>query len=179
MATAKTGISTTTFIVGIIAAILASSIISVVAVSQLSTTLGLKGEKGNDGATGTTGATGATGAPGATGATGLQGPPGILTPDYDSGWVAVGSQIVVEFNHGLGTSDVFVYVICKWYRNWTGSGGPMVHQFYYGADWHGDPEQMQGFYWDCYTENPNMIQVSQYGGRADELRVLIWKLPEP
>jgi hypothetical protein len=68
---------------------------------------------------------------------------------------------------------------CKWYRNWTGSGGPLVHQFYYGGDWYGDPERMQGFDWDCYTENPNMIEVSQYGGRADELRVLIWKLPAP
>jgi hypothetical protein len=109
----------------------------------------------------------------------IQEPTGILNPDYDSGWVTTDDRIVVEFNHSLGTSDIFVYVLAKWYRNWTGSGGPMVHQFYYGGDTYGNPEQTQGFYWDCYTENPNMIQVSQYGGRADELRVLIWKLSEP
>jgi hypothetical protein len=112
-------------------------------------------------------------------ATGPQGPAGILNPDYDSGWVATNDSIVVQFNHTLGTNDIFVYVLAKWYRNWPGSGGPMVHQFYYGGDSHGTPEQTQGFYWNCYTENPNMIQVSQYGGRADELRVLIWKLPAP
>ena len=112
-------------------------------------------------------------------AIGPQGPAGILNPDYDSGWVKTNSSIVIEFNHTLGTSDIFVYVLAKWYRNWTGSGGPMVHQFYYGGDRYGDPEQTQGFYWDCYTQNSNMIQVSQYGGRADELRVLIWKLPQP
>jgi hypothetical protein len=176
MATVKAGISTTVFVVGIIAAILASSVISVIAVTQLSATLGLKGEKGDKGDTGATGATGATGI---TGAIGPQGPAGILNADYDSGWEVVNGRIVVQFNHNLNTSDVFVYLLCKWYRNWTGSGGPMVHQFYYGGDSYGDPQQTQGFYWDCYTENPNMIEVSQYGGRADEIRVLIWKLPEP
>lgn len=173
MAKARTnsGVTTTIFVVGIIAAILASTAISVAVTTQLA--------KGPQGEQGLTGATGANGATGATGAAGPQGPAGILNPDYDSGWVATDGRIVNQFNHSLGTSDVFVYLLCKWYRNWTGSGGPMVHQFYYGVDWHGDPEQMQGFYCDCYTENPNMIEVSQYGGRADELRVLIWKLPEP
>jgi hypothetical protein len=122
---------------------------------------------------------GVDGAQGEQGIQGETGPPGILTPDYDSGWVATNGTIVNKFNHNLGTSDVFVYILSKWYRDWEGSGGPMVHQFFYGGDKHGDPERTQGFYWDCYTENPNNIEVSQYGERADELRVLIWKLPEP
>lgn len=176
MTTVKAGISKTIFAVGIIAAILASSLISVIAVTQLSATLGLKGEKGDKGDTGATGATGATGI---TGAIGLRGPAGILNADYDSGWELVNGRIVVQFSHNLNASDVFVYLLCKWYRNWTGSGGPMVHQFYYGGDSYGDPQQTQGFYWDCYTQNPNIIEVSQFGGRADEIRVLIWKLPEP
>ena len=176
MTTVKAGISKTIFVVGIIAAILASSLISVIAVTQLSATLGLKGEKGDKGDTGATGATGATGI---TGAIGLRGPAGILNADYDSGWELVNGRIVVQFSHNLNASDVFVYLLCKWYRNWTDSGGPMVHQFYYGGDSYGDPQQTQGFYWDCYTQNPNIIEVSQFGGRADEIRVLIWKLPEP
>jgi len=176
MTTVKAGISKTIFAVGIIAAILASSLISVIAVTQLSATLGLKGEKGDKGDTGATGATGATGI---TGAIGLRGPAGILNADYDSGWELVNGRIVVQFSHNLNASDVFVYLLCKWYRNWTGSGGPMVHQFYYGGDSYGDPQQTQGFYWDCYTQNPNIIEVSQFGGRADEIRVLIWKLPKP
>ena len=158
----SSGISTIVFVAGLIVAILASSALSIVVAMQLA--IGPQGPAGPQGPQGVQG---------------LQGPVGILNPDYDSGWVATNDRIVVEFNHTLGTSDIFVYVLAKWYRDWPGSGGPMVHQFYYGGDSYGVPEQTQGFYWNCYTENPNMIQVSQYGGRADELRVLIWKLPEP
>ena len=140
---------------------------------------GMQGIQGTAGATGATGPQGANGTAGASGATGPQGPVGILNPDYDSGWVIKGSRLNVQFDHNLGTSDIFVYILAKWYRNWTGSGGPMVHQFYYGGDSYGDPQQTQGFYWAAYTENPNMIQVECFDYRTDELRVLIWKLPEP
>jgi len=162
------GISKTTFITGLIIAILASGALSTVIATQWA--IGPEGPKGDRGDTGPQGTRGEQG---------IQGPAGILNPDYDSGWAATNGRIVVEFNHSLGTSDIFVYVLSKWYRDWPDSGGPMVHQFYYGGDSYGDPQQTQGFNWDCYTENPNMIQVSQYGGRADELRVLIWRLPEP
>ena len=155
------------FVAGIIIAILASSLISIVIATQF-----VVGEQGPEGPQG------ATGPVGATGATGPEGPPGILNPDYDSGWVERADRIFVEFNHNLGTSDIFVYILVKWYRDWEGSGGPMVHQFYYGGDSYGDPQRTQGFYWDCYTEDPNSIHVSCYD-RTDEIRVLIWKLPEP
>ncbi len=178
------GISTTVFVVGLIIAILASSALSIVVVTQFAMgpqgpqgSQGPAGIQGPQGATGLQGSQGATGPQGLQGEQGLQGPAGILNPDYDSGWVLTNGTIVVEFNHSLGTSDVFVYILSKWYRDWPGSGGPMVHQFYYGGDTYLDTGQTQGFYWNCYTQNPNMIQVSQYGGRADELRVLIWKLP--
>lgn len=164
----SSGISTIVFVAGLIITILTSSALSIVVAMQLA--IGPQGPAGSQGPQGERGPQGVQGP---------QGPVGILNPDYDSGWVATNGSIVVEFNHSLGTSDIFVYVLAKWYRDWPDSGGPMVHQFYYGGDRYGDPEQTQGFYWDCYTENPNMIQVSQYGGRADELRVLIWKLPEP
>ena len=191
----SSGISTTTFIAGLIVSILASSALSIGLATQLATgpqgskgDTGPQGPKGDTGPQGSTGSTGATGlqgpkgdtgpqgSTGPTGATGPQGPTGILNPDYDSGWTALSGRIVVQFNHNLGTSDVFVYVLAKWYRNWTGSGGPMVHQFYYGGDSYGTPEQTQGFYWDSYTQNPNMIRVSCWE-RTDEIRVLIWKLP--
>ena len=58
MAIVKTGISKTMFVVGLIPAILASSLVSAVIVTQLPTAKGPKGDKGD------------------TGATGLQGPPG-------------------------------------------------------------------------------------------------------
>ncbi len=152
------GVSTALFAAGLIIAILASTLLSVLIVNQLGVgTQGLKGDTGD---------------------TGPPGPAGILNPDYDSGWVERDGRLVVEFTHNLNTSDVFVYVIAKWYRDWDGSGGPMVHQFYYGGDEYGDSGETQGFYWDTYTEDPNSIRVEIFGGRADELRVLIWKLPE-
>jgi hypothetical protein len=171
------GISKTVFIAGIAIAIFASSLIATGVSMQFSLFQGPRGDKGDTGDIGLQGTQGPQGIQGEQGATGQQGPAGILSPDYDSGWVATEGRIVVDFNHSLGTSDVFVYVLAKWYRDWPGSGGPMVHQFYYGGDSYGNPEQTQGFYWNCYTQNPNIVQVSQYGGRADELRVLIWKLP--
>lgn len=62
--TKSVGISRTMFIVGLIAAILASSLISAVIVTQLPKAIGSKGDKGD---TGDTGATGATGPQGPTG----------------------------------------------------------------------------------------------------------------
>ncbi|MDD4326379.1 MAG: hypothetical protein WC203_08625 [Candidatus Bathyarchaeia archaeon] len=154
----NSGVSTALFAGGLIIAILASTLLSVLVVNQLGVgTQGLKGDTGD---------------------TGPPGPAGILNPDYDSGWVETDSRLHIEFTHNLDTSDVFVYVIAKWYRDWDGSGGPMVHQFYYGGDQYGDSGQTQGFYWTTYTEDPNSIEVEIFGGRADELRVLIWKLPE-
>ena len=171
MSETKKGITMGTFIAGIVIAVLASSLISIVISMQYS--FGPQGEVGPQGLQGPEGPQGLQGEQG------LQGPAGILNPDYDSGWVTTDSQIVVEFNHNLGTSDIFVYILAKWYRDWPDSGGPMVHQFYYGGDTYLDTGDMQGFYWTCYTEDPDAILVSQYGGRADELRVLIWELPEP
>jgi len=86
------GISKTMFIVGLIAAILVSSLISLAMVTQWPTAIvtiigskgpkGDKGDKGETGATGPagpTGETGPTGPTGETGATGPVGPAGLTT----------------------------------------------------------------------------------------------------
>jgi len=67
MSEGKTGISKTTFIVGIIVAILASSLISVLATTQLALMTGPKGDKGDKGDIGATGSQGATGPQGPAG----------------------------------------------------------------------------------------------------------------
>ncbi len=78
-----TGISTTIFIVGLVAAILASSLISTVATTQLGLVQGPKGDtgpqgpQGSQGEQGPQGPQGPEGPTGATGATGPQGEPGI------------------------------------------------------------------------------------------------------
>lgn len=109
MAESKTGISKTVFAVGLIAAILASSLISVVAMTQLSITSGLKGEKGDKGDTG------------ATGATGPQGPAGpvttfakwILTWYTLTGDLQWGASIGTStwgaiFDHNFGTGPLYL-----------------------------------------------------------------------
>jgi S1-C subfamily serine protease len=68
------GISKGMFIVGLVAAILASSLISAVIVTQLPMAKGPKGEQGSKGDTGVTGPQGATGPQGRQG---LQGPAGL------------------------------------------------------------------------------------------------------
>jgi hypothetical protein len=77
MTQVRTGISTTVFIIGIIIAILASTLISALVTMQLAK--GVKGPKGDKGDTGDTGATGATGATGPQGPKGDKGDPGPAT----------------------------------------------------------------------------------------------------
>jgi hypothetical protein len=106
------GISKTMFIVGLIAAILASSLISAVIVTQLPTAKGPKGDKGDKGDTGATGATGATGP---------QGPAGpattfarwsltwyTLTGDRQWGASVGTSTWGAVFDHDFGTGVLFL-----------------------------------------------------------------------
>ncbi len=108
-------ISKTTLIVGLIAAILISSIISVTTSSLLAV-----GPQGPEGPQGLKGDKGDTGATGATGATGPQGPEGVFTignmtgympaPAYDTGWVHTTEAGNYTFTHNLGTTNVVVDV---------------------------------------------------------------------
>ena len=173
----KTGISKTVFVAGLIAAILASSLISVVAMTQLSTTLGLKGEKGDKGDTGATGATGPTGPTGATGATGpqglqgiqgIQGSRGFSTPNYDSGWRNIAKDQTITLVHGLGTTNVYVYMIGK-----TAAG--LIHQFDYGWTMGGGiSNSHHGATW--FGLDGDLIYVNR--GVLDDnwvqVRVMIW-----
>jgi len=174
MSKAKTnsGVTTTIFVVGLIAAILASNAISVAVTTQLA-----KGPQGEQGLTGSTGATGSTGSQGPQGAQGL---PGILTPDFDSGWVTIpdtGSGAdILQIDHNLGTKDIFVYMIGK--DQWG-----FTHQGSYGG-YLDSAGRDTGAHWAALTEN--MTQVwrnhdDQVWGspRWVDVRLLIWKLPEP
>ena len=191
MADVKTGISKTIFIVGIIAAILASSLISVVAMSQFSTTLGTRGEKGDTGATGPTGATGLTGSTGATGptgatgstgptgaagATGPQGPQGIQgarglsTPNYDSGWRTIAAGQTLTMVHVLGTTNVYVYVIGK-----SASATYGIHQIDYGwTSAGGIGNAVYGLRW--YALDTEVIKVVRADQDSvwEQVRVMIW-----
>jgi len=123
MTEGKMGISKTMFIVGLIAAILASSLISAVIVTQLPTIMGPKGDKGDKGDTGDTGATGATGPQGSQGLQGIQGEKGepgdetvfthwdvnwrTITGDFQWGAVVGTSQFSPTFWHNWFGGVVF------------------------------------------------------------------------
>ncbi len=77
-----TGISKGLFVVGLIVAMLVSSLVSVGVVTQLDV---IKGQKGDTGATGATGTTGATGATGPQGPTGVTGGTGAIGPQGAQG----------------------------------------------------------------------------------------------
>lgn len=46
------------------------------------------------------------------------------TPDFDSGWVALGMGATIAITHGLGTTDVLMF----WVRDLTGEGIGIVPQ---------------------------------------------------
>jgi hypothetical protein len=143
----KSSVTMEKFIVGILVAILAASVVSVGVSTMLITgpqgpegpegPQGLQGEKGDTGATGSAGETGATGAQGETGATGEtgsqgpegpQGEQGPYAPDYDSGWVNIadGAGEYLTLTHGLGSTDVIVEITGKQ----SADGG--AHQRHFG-----------------------------------------------
>jgi hypothetical protein len=95
------GVSKTIFVVGLVVAILASSVLSTVVTTQLAR--GPKGEKGD------------TGPQGSQGIQGSQGPPGPYVPDYDSGWIDVTDKPGQYFNvtHGLNSTDIIVDITGK------------------------------------------------------------------
>lgn len=166
------GVSKTLFAVGLIAAILASSAISVALTTQLA--------RGPQGERGPTGATGATGATGSQGAQGLQGAPGILAPDFDSGWVTINDTgtgaDILYVEHNLGTQDIFVYMVGK--DQWG-----FTHQGRFGG-YVDDVGRDTGAYWLAINENTTMVwrdEDDQVWGspRWAQVRLLIWRLPEP
>ena len=111
------GISTAIFIVGLVAAILASSLISTVATTQLGLVQGPQGD---------TGSQGPQGIQGPQGEPGLGVEPGFLVaPAYDSGWFLADLGQWNTFYHGLNTTELFVYVIGR-EASWD------IHQFNYG-----------------------------------------------
>jgi hypothetical protein len=150
------GISKSVFIVGLVAAILASSLISVAAVTQLPMAKGPKGEKGD---------TGATGVQGPTGATGRQGPRGFGTPDYDSGWTNIQAGQTLTFTHSLGTTDVYVYLVGK-------DAAGLMHQLDYGWDTAGVLHY--GAAW--LGLDATSIKVNRAGndGNWIQVRVMMW-----
>lgn len=99
------GISKKTFIVGLIIAILASSMVSVGAVTQLPFIKGPKGDKGDKGDTGATGPQGPQGPQGPKGEQGPQGPAGPATTfaKWSLTWYTLTGDL--KWGASIGTSE--------------------------------------------------------------------------
>ena len=169
-------VSRSTFIVGLIIAIVASTIISTQVSMQLS--LGPEGPRGAQGLRGSRGLQGEQGP------VGLQGPPGTVsienftgwvnTPAYDSGWFTVENSSRITLIHDLGTTEVLVYLLGK---NSEGT----IHQNNYGTN--NDSAGTLGMYWQNLTETEISIRRATDDLSAmyswDEARVMLWKIPQP
>lgn len=181
-------VSRRTFLIGLVIAILASSLISTVISIQWAR--GPQGEKGDKGDTGDIGPQGIQGEQGLAGPQGPkgdkgdigpqgpqgeQGPTGVFTienmsgwlpaPAYDSGWISnitYGSPNILE--HGLNTTNVFVYIIGNT-SDWFG-----INQYDWGSK----------IFWYNLTENEIYVDVTMVEPQAyEQFRVMIWKISEP
>ena len=143
---------------------------------------GLQGLQGAQGPQGATGPQGAQGEQGPQGLQGIQGPKGekgdqgeqgpqgepglgvepgfLVAPAYDSGWVYLPGTGWFSFQHGLNTTEVFVYVV----GNWSGA----IHQ-----------SQLNNWlWWQTLSENELLLfKIDRI--EYDLLRVMIWKISEP
>lgn len=138
---------------------------------------GPPGEKGDTGDTGATGAkgdkgnTGATGPPGSNGAKGDQGPPGLLDPDFDSGWTAISAGTPISLNPGFDMDNTFVYMVGRITYLSPEGDYTKIHQSAYGGD------SPYGIFW--YTGVSGNIVVSRTTSDTlwEEVRVMVWQLP--
>lgn len=104
------GISRTVFIVGLVIAILVSSLISVVAVTQMPFIKGPKGDKGDKGDTGAIGPQGAQGSQGPQGPQGPQGLQGIQGPQGPQGPAGQDASIAAELSAYITLFPNLMYI---------------------------------------------------------------------
>lgn len=100
--------------------------------------------------------------------------PGTLNkPAYDSGWTNITENQHVIFNHRLNTTNVFVYMIGR--TNETGL--PYIHQMDYGGELNGGYEW--GVNWYDLTETTIRVHRRINDANWDQVRIYMWKIPEP
>ena len=92
------------------------------------------------------------------------------TPDYDSGWTPIAQNSYNTFMHGLGTTEVLVYVIGRLVDY---NSQYNIHQRNYGGNLEA------GVYWNKLTENGIEVVRNSNDGTWSEVRVMLWKIPQP
>lgn len=102
----------------------------------------------------------------------------LPAPAYDSGWISMECDERLFLEHGLGKTDVFVYMIG---RNPECAGWTGAHQSNFGSD--NAMGRMTGAHLDNLTDNTIRIVRGRDDDTVDinwkEIRVQMWKIQEP
>lgn len=85
---------------------------------------------------------------------------GIPTPDYDSGFVSIDHDEMVNFNHNLNTKDLLVQIFVR-----TPASG--AYTIWGSTD--------TGFYNSSWIWDNNRIDIVNKWGVTKEFRLLLWK----
>ncbi len=93
---------------------------------------------------------------------------GFPTPNYDSGWVAIGKGTTITLTHGLGGNRDNYVVDLTFKRMATDN----IHNYVYGLNsvWPG----MQGAAWSALTANQIKVRRGDSDLYVDSVRVRIW-----
>jgi hypothetical protein len=92
-------------------------------------------------------------------------------PDWDSGWVTLPAGEVTPFTHNLNTTNVLVYMIGK-----DIDGTYDIHQWKFGTDDNG--WSWLGTGWLNLTETTIKVGRQKDDAYWDQVRIMIWKIPE-
>lgn len=98
-------------------------------------------------------------------------------PEYDSWWREIEQGGSILIYHGLNSTNLFVYLVARYYP-FGPTEPPYIHQHGLGMDYWGSG--YKGISWTLLEEG-NYIAIERGANdlQAEEVRVRIWKIPEP
>jgi hypothetical protein len=97
--------------------------------------------------------------------------PGTLSkPAFDSGWTYIEQDQTKIFDHGLNTTEVFVYMIGKTNQ----SASPYIHQIDYGGEINFG--YITGVQWYDLTTMSIRVHRGILDTNWDQVRIYMWKI---
>jgi hypothetical protein len=105
----------------------------------------------------------------------------VPTPNYDSGWLSLGTNTSTILTHNLG-GDANTYMVDFQYKSQTVDG---INQRYFGGSDFGDsvdvglPNNRVGAYWRNLTSTNITVYRRSEDTYAPQVRVRIWRAPKP
>lgn len=108
---------------------------------------------------------------------------GLGAPDYDSGWEWVNYGDYRTFTHDLNSYNLLVYAVGQAWEPAQNFYSELCQVFYGGDNYiyPGGASYTVGAYW--YAVSENALRVQNFGVGATggwyNIRVMIWKIPQP